>query len=82
MQRDIFSSISPLDGRYYRSSRKLLDSLSLYLSENSLIRYEARVEAAIITVMERRGIVEEGAGSARLPGPVEPLPSAVDGSVG
>jgi len=63
VQRDIFSNISPLDGRYYRSSPKLLDSLSRYLSENSLIRYEARVEVAIITAMERRGVVKAGATS-------------------
>ena len=63
MQRDIFSNISPLDGRYYRSSPRLLDSLSRYLSENSLIRYEARVEAAMVAVMERHGVVKAGATS-------------------
>jgi adenylosuccinate lyase len=61
MQKDIFSNLSPLDARYYKSSTKLIDELSHYLSENSVIRYEALVEAAIIAVMERYGTVPEGA---------------------
>ena len=61
MQRDIYSNISPLDARYYKSSKKLLDELSHYLSENSVIRYEALVEAAMITVMERYGTAPVGA---------------------
>jgi len=61
MQRDIFSNISPLDARYYKSNKKLLDALSSYLSENAVIRYEAAVEAAMITVMERYGVVPKGA---------------------
>lgn len=63
MERDIFLNISPLDSRYYRNSQNLLDSLSRYLSENALIQYEARVEAAIIVVMERKGLVGKGAAS-------------------
>ena len=62
MDRDIFENISPLDGRYYRGNITLSNSLSKYLSENSLIRYEARVEVALVTVMERHGIVAQGAG--------------------
>lgn len=61
MQRDIYSNISPLDARYFKSNPKLLDELSHYLSENSVIRYEALVEAAIITVMERYGAAPSGA---------------------
>jgi len=60
MDRDIFLNISPLDSRYYKSNRELMDQLAGYLSENSVIRYEAKVEAAIITVMERYGIVPGG----------------------
>jgi adenylosuccinate lyase len=63
VERDIFSNISPLDARYYKSSQKLLDTLSRYLSENALIRYEARVEAAIIMMMEKKGLVAAGATS-------------------
>ena len=61
MKRDIFLNISPLDTRYYKSNKKLLDELSKYFSEKSVIRYEAFVEAAIITVMERYGLAPSGA---------------------
>jgi len=37
-----------------------MDRLATYLSESSAIRYEARVEAALITVMEKYGIVPKG----------------------
>lgn len=63
MERDIFSNISPLDARYYKSNKELLDSLSCYLSENSVVRYEALVEAAIIIIMERYGLVKKGRAS-------------------
>jgi adenylosuccinate lyase len=62
MQKDIFSNISPLDARYYKSSRELMDSLSLYFSENSVIKYEALVEAAIMVVMERYNLAPSGSG--------------------
>ncbi len=60
MERDIFLNISPLDSRYYRSNRELMEQLAGYLSESSFIRYEAQVEAAIIAVMEKYGIVPAG----------------------
>ncbi len=60
VERDIYSNLSPLDARYYKSNTKLLDEVSRYLSERSVIRYEALVEAAIITVMERNGVVPKG----------------------
>jgi adenylosuccinate lyase len=62
VERDIFLNISPLDARYYRGNAGLMDKLSLYLSERSVIRYEAAVETAMIIVMERYGIVPKGAG--------------------
>jgi adenylosuccinate lyase len=62
VQRDIFRNISPLDARYYKSNGELIDKLSEYLSESSVIRYEAAVETAMIIVMERYGIVPEGSG--------------------
>lgn len=60
MERDIFLNISPLDSRYYKSNRGLMDSIAEYLSERSVIRYEALVEAALITVMERYHLVPKG----------------------
>jgi adenylosuccinate lyase len=62
VERDIFLNISPLDGRYYESNTGLMDELSKYLSEKSVIRYEAAVETALIVVMERYGLVPRGSG--------------------
>jgi adenylosuccinate lyase len=62
MNRDIYRNISPLDARYYASNPDLVDRLSEYLSEQSVIRYEAMVEAAMVVVMERYGLVPDGAG--------------------
>ncbi len=61
MQRDIYENISPLDARYYKSNVKLMDDLSRYLSENSVIKYQAMVEVAMISVMERYGVAPSGA---------------------
>jgi len=61
VKRDIYENISPLDARYYYGNKKLLDRLSKYFSENSVIHYQALVETAIITVMERYGIAPRGA---------------------
>ncbi|NLN17897.1 MAG: adenylosuccinate lyase [Firmicutes bacterium] len=59
MQRDIFASISPLDHRYYASAPDLFERLSEYLSENAYIRYQAKVEEALTTVLARRGLCPE-----------------------
>ncbi len=56
MQRDVFDAISPLDHRYYASSPELFDQLSEFLSERAVIAYQARVEAALVRALERRGL--------------------------
>lgn len=56
LQRDVFSSISPLDHRYYLSSPELFERLARYLSEGATIRYQARVEAALVRALSRRGL--------------------------
>ena len=56
VERDAFSSISPLDHRYYVSSPRLFDRLSEYLSERATIAYQARVEAALVKVLAKRGL--------------------------
>jgi len=60
VDRDIFLNLSPIDSRYYKSSKELLDELSVYLSEKSMIKYEALVETSIISVMERYGLCKAG----------------------
>lgn len=59
MLRDPFDSLSPLDHRYYASSPKLWERLSGYLSESATIRYQARVEAALVRALSRFGICSE-----------------------
>ncbi len=56
MQDDIFAAISPLDHRYRAGMPELFALLSDFLSENAYIRYEAQVEAALTSVLARRGI--------------------------
>jgi len=61
LERDILLNLSPIDSRYYKSNKEIIDELSKYLSEKSMIEYEALVEASIITVMERYGLCKAGA---------------------
>ena len=61
MKRDIYENISPLDARYYKSNKTLMEEIAKYLSENSVIKYQALVEIAMISVMERYGIAPSGA---------------------
>lgn len=56
MERDVFSSLSPLDHRYYASNPALFAQLSDYFSENAYIRYELKVEAALARVLAKRGV--------------------------
>lgn len=56
MQRDLFDSISPLDHRYYASSPELFERLASYVSESATIRYQAKVEAALVRGLSRMGI--------------------------
>ena len=55
VHRDIFDAISPLDHRYCASSPELWERLSAYLSEAATIRYQAKVEAALVSALARRG---------------------------
>ena len=59
MMRDLFDSISPLDHRYYASSPELFEKLSSYLSESATIRYQAKVEGALVRALSRMGLCPE-----------------------
>ncbi len=50
-ERNIYLNLSPLDHRYYLSNKKEYMELSQYLSEDALVRYCGRVEAALLTVL-------------------------------
>ncbi len=55
MERDIFKNISPLDHRYSIPEEQYAD-LSYYLSEEAVIRTQAEVELALVTVLHKWGI--------------------------
>jgi adenylosuccinate lyase len=48
--RDIFDSLSPVDYRYW------VKEVADYLSENGFTRFKLKVELALVTVLNRRGI--------------------------
>lgn len=56
MERSIFASLSPLDHRYYVTFPELFAELAKYFSEDAMIRYELRVEAALTRGLSKRGI--------------------------
>lgn len=53
---DIFDNLSPLDYRYYARDKTAVERLKPYLSENALIKYMAKVEAALTSVLSQRKI--------------------------
>ena len=53
---DVFDAISPLDYRYYGRNEKIFQRLQPYLSENAMIRYMAKVEAALTKILAKKGI--------------------------
>ncbi len=52
---DIFDNINPLDFRYYTSDKELFEKIEPYLSENAMIESMAKVEAALVRGLERKG---------------------------
>ena len=53
---NIFDTINPLDFRYYSRNERIFHKLQPYLSENAMIRYMARVEAALTRTLAGHGI--------------------------
>ncbi len=53
---NIFDNISPLDFRYYGRNEKKFLKLQPYLSENAMIKYMAKVEAALTKTLAKKGI--------------------------
>jgi len=56
---NIFDAISPLDYRYYGRNDEIFRKLQPYLSENAMIKYMAKVEAALTEVLAKNGICSE-----------------------
>lgn len=55
-----FKAISPLDFRYYGRDKDVFSKLEPYLSEESMIRYMASVEAALAKALEKQGAAPKG----------------------
>ncbi|MBU0756846.1 MAG: adenylosuccinate lyase, partial [Nanoarchaeota archaeon] len=51
IKMDLFDNLNPIDFRYYGRSKKALDTLGPYLSENAFIKYQAEVEVALVKVL-------------------------------
>lgn len=50
---DPFWCVSPLDFRYYGQDKHYLEEIARYVSESANIRYQAKVEAALATMLGR-----------------------------
>ena len=53
---NIFDTLSPLDFRYYSRNEKVFHSLQPYLSETAMIKYMAKVEAALTNILAKHKI--------------------------
>jgi adenylosuccinate lyase len=58
--RDNFDYLSPLDTRYYGQDAHVYDALHPFLSEVATIRYQIKVEQAIIASLEQSGVAPLG----------------------
>lgn len=47
-KRSIYKNLSPLDHRYYLANTELFERLELYLSEEAAVRYNVKVEEALL----------------------------------
>src|SRR5690554_2894693 len=56
--RNIFDNISPLDHRYSLPGEEFAEYAE-FLSEKARIKYQARVEGALVKVLARRGICSQ-----------------------
>ena len=52
----VFDAISPLDYRYYGRNDEIFRKLQPYLSENAMISYMAKVEAALTNTLAKKGV--------------------------
>lgn len=59
-----FDAVSPLDSRFYGGDKGTFEALHRYLSAEAVIRYQARVEAALAQAMAAAGICDAGVATA------------------
>ncbi|PIU21289.1 MAG: hypothetical protein COT15_02930 [Candidatus Diapherotrites archaeon CG08_land_8_20_14_0_20_34_12] len=58
---DIFDFVNPIDFRYYGRNEKLKESLGKYFSENARIKYQAKVELALVKSLAKRKMCSQTA---------------------
>jgi adenylosuccinate lyase len=75
--RDNFDYLSPLDTRYYGDDRAVYAALHPYLSEAAVIRYQVKVEQAIVASLEQAGIAPRGISSRLAQAAARVTPAAV-----
>ncbi|MDI6871570.1 MAG: lyase family protein [Bacillota bacterium] len=56
MEDGVWSSLSPLDGRYRAANPALWEKLSAYLSEEAYLRYQLEVEVALVEGLAAAGV--------------------------
>lgn len=50
---NFYEAVSPLDYRYYGGDKKLFEKLRAFVSEEAFMKYELKVEVALVKVMSR-----------------------------
>ena len=53
---ELFEAVSPLDFRYYGGNDEFMRRLIPYVSESGYVRYQAKVEAALVRTLANHGI--------------------------
>ena len=59
-----FDAVSPLDSRFYGGDGGTYEALHPYLSAAAMVRYQARVEAALAAAMAEAGLCDKGVATA------------------
>ena len=53
---ELFEAVSPLDFRYYGATETVIDRLKPYVSESAYVKYQAKVEAALVRTLANHGV--------------------------
>lgn len=53
---ELFEAVSPLDFRYYGATETVMGRLKPYVSESAYVKYQAKVEAALVRTLANHGV--------------------------
>ena len=53
---ELYEAVSPLDFRYYGGSEAVMKKLLPYVSEAAYVKYQAKVEAALVRTLAKQDI--------------------------